>query len=573
MKLVKGHTLAEILAARKSPTDGLPRFLSIFESICQTVAYAHARGVIHRDLKPSNVMVGSFGEVQVMDWGLAKILPRGGAIDDASARQAKDQGTIIATARSGSDADLSQAGSIMGTPSYMAPEQARGEIDHVDERADVFSLGSIFCEILSGEPAFTGRNSGEIQRKAARGELAAAFAHLDENCWGHDLELITLAKSCLAPEPDDRPRHAGEVADRMSLYHAGVQDRLRQSEIARAEEKARAEEATKRAAVERDRLRLTVALAASILGLLVLGGGGWAYFARQKAIRQAATERVVSDALDKATLLRGEAKAAPVGDLSKWSEALAAVKEANSSLESGEKSESLASRVLQLRGTLEKEQAEASHRAVELDRDHKFFDRLDAIRFRSIDDNDPEKTNFAYESAFREFGIDIDKLKPEEVGRRLKERSNPPLFASRLDDWTLIRKGARRPSDLEDVRQIAQQKAAADSWKHLIRCAQATDDDLWRNSLRSLIGDANHEAALRLASDERGLEKQPPRSLYLLAQVIESSRSGYYSNYLNKTIELLKRAWRINPNDYEICRELGQNASREIDKVRFSTAA
>ena len=181
MKLVKGHTLAEILAKRTSPSDGLPRFLSIFESICQTMAYAHARGVIHRDLKPSNVMVGSFGEVQVMDWGLAKVLPRGGAVDDASAGQTKDQGTVIATARSGSDSDLSQAGSVMGTPSYMAPEQARGEGDQVDERADVFALGSIFCELLTGEPAFTGRNSGEIQRKAARGELADAITRLDQN--------------------------------------------------------------------------------------------------------------------------------------------------------------------------------------------------------------------------------------------------------------------------------------------------------------------------------------------------------------------------------------------------------
>jgi hypothetical protein len=78
MKLIKGRTLAELLQSRSSPADGLPQLLGVFESVCQTVAYAHARSVIHRDLKPSNIMVGNFGEVQVMDWGLAKVLPRDG---------------------------------------------------------------------------------------------------------------------------------------------------------------------------------------------------------------------------------------------------------------------------------------------------------------------------------------------------------------------------------------------------------------------------------------------------------------------------------------------------------------
>ena len=170
MKLVKGQTLADLLEARPTPADDLPRFLAIFEAIAQTMAYAHARGVIHRDLKPSNVMVGSFGEVQVMDWGLAKVLARGGVVDDAKAGKEKPPETLIATARSGSDLELSHAGSVLGTPSYMAPEQARGEIDRIDERADVFALGSILCEILTGSPAFTGRTSGEILRKAARGD-------------------------------------------------------------------------------------------------------------------------------------------------------------------------------------------------------------------------------------------------------------------------------------------------------------------------------------------------------------------------------------------------------------------
>ena len=123
MKLVKGRTLAELLAARSGPADDLPRLLSIFAAIAQTMAYAHARGVIHRDLKPSNVMVGSFGEVQVMDWGLAKALPRGGVVADAKAGKEPPAEALIATARSDSDTEFSRSGSILGTPSYMAPSK------------------------------------------------------------------------------------------------------------------------------------------------------------------------------------------------------------------------------------------------------------------------------------------------------------------------------------------------------------------------------------------------------------------------------------------------------------------
>jgi eukaryotic-like serine/threonine-protein kinase len=567
MKLVKGRTLAEILASRKSPAEGLTRLLSIFESICQTMAYAHARGVIHRDLKPSNVMVGSFGEVQVMDWGLAKVLPRGGTVEDASAGLTRDEGTVIATARIGPDSDLSRAGSVMGTPSYMAPEQARGEIEDVDERADVFALGSILCEILSGQPAFTGRNSGEIQRKAARGELADAVARLDENRLGHAPDLIALTKSCLTAERDDRPRNAREIAERMALYHSGVQERLRQSEIERAAEKARAEEATKRAVVERQRMRLTLALAASILGLFVLGGGGWAYVAEQRTARQAATENVVTEVMDKANLLRGQAKAAPIGDLSKWSEAIAAANEAHSSLALGDASALLRCRVDELVGALENERIDAARFAAERDKDQKLFDRLEAIQLDVVDKQNRVLTNQGlidkasrkYATAFREFGIDVDRLTPADAGRRFKQRANPQAFASRLDDWTLIRKEA----------------ADEESWKHLILVAQATDDDPWRNSLRSLIGQSDHEAAIRLSTNEKELERQPARSLYLLAEVLESTRhdDGDREHYLKESIDLLKRAWRLSPNDYQICRALGARSDCELDRVRFSTAA
>jgi serine/threonine protein kinase len=214
MKLVKGRTLASLLQERTNLAQDHSRFLGIFEQVCQTMAYAHARGVIHRDLKPSNVMVGSFGEVQVMDWGLARVLPQGGIADEARTPPVDE--TVIQTVRSGSagSARESQAGSVLGTPSYMAPEQARGELERIDERADVFGLGAILCEILTGRPPFTGTTREAIRQQAAREELDEPFARLDD-CEA-EVDLIALAKACLAAEPEQRLRNAGEVSRRMT---------------------------------------------------------------------------------------------------------------------------------------------------------------------------------------------------------------------------------------------------------------------------------------------------------------------------------------------------------------------
>ncbi len=231
MKLVRGQTLAALLQERTSPAHDLPRFLAIFEQVCQTMAYAHARGVIHRDLKPSNVMAGPFGEVQVMDWGLAKVLPRGGIADEASAQPAQE--TSVMTVRSGSGSgNESQAGSVLGTPAYMAPEQARGEVHQIDERADVFGLGAILCEILTGQPPFSGATRGETRAQAARGDLTHALGRLDDS--GVDPELIDIARLCLDAERVRRPRNASVVMQSLASYLAGVQERLKTAELARS---------------------------------------------------------------------------------------------------------------------------------------------------------------------------------------------------------------------------------------------------------------------------------------------------------------------------------------------------
>jgi serine/threonine-protein kinase len=153
---VRGRTLADILKDEAGKPERLPELLAIFEKVCEAVAYAHSKRVIHRDLKPSNIMVGKFGEVQVMDWGLAKLLgAQGGPADEEPRIEAAS--TLIHTEAADTPSDLTRAGSGIGTPEYIPPEPAQGDWELVDERADVFALGAILCLILTGRSLYSGR--------------------------------------------------------------------------------------------------------------------------------------------------------------------------------------------------------------------------------------------------------------------------------------------------------------------------------------------------------------------------------------------------------------------------------
>lgn len=143
MKLVRGRRLDEHVKALTSLSDRL----RIFQTVCETVAFAHAHGVIHRDLKPQNIMVGPFGEVLVIDWGVAKALSQVGLAD-----LVPESNTPAGIDRPGLLSEATADGTVIGTPAYMAPEQARGEIGELDHRSDIYSLGAILYYLLFGEP-------------------------------------------------------------------------------------------------------------------------------------------------------------------------------------------------------------------------------------------------------------------------------------------------------------------------------------------------------------------------------------------------------------------------------------
>jgi len=578
MKLVRGRTLAALLKERAGPVHDLPRFLGIFEQICQTVAYAHSRGVIHRDLKPLNIMVGSFGEVQVMDWGLAKVLPQPGTTDDPPPHPDVPPVSVVLTVRSGSDADASRPGSVLGTPAYMAPEQAGGDVDAIDERADVFGLGSILCEILTGRPAYTGSSSGAILRKAQRGETADALRRLDD-C-GSDSELVALAGHCLSAAPEERPRDAGEVARRMTAYLSGVQERLRAAELARAAEEARAEEALAtamaamgRARAERQARWMTVGLAASVLIAGVLGAAGWRWVERDRAVRIAARSAQVNTALQEATGLWGKAQSAAVGDLVAWTRALAAAQKARDLLEPDldvalrSQAESMLAAI-----TSEKAGAEAAARAAGSDR--LLLDKLVDIRSAKTDDPYGSISDLDYAGVFQEAGIDLMALPPAEVGARIKARTTSVAagLVAALDDWAAARRSRRY--DRPGAMRLSEAAIAADPdpWRVGLRRALDLDDRASRaKALRDVAASTKPETAPAVDLDLLGTALAEVGEPKVAEEVLRDGRRRFpadvWLNYdLAHFLEVPSR-WEEAVRYYSIARALRPETAHDLAHV------
>jgi serine/threonine protein kinase/formylglycine-generating enzyme required for sulfatase activity len=232
MKLVRGLTLSQVFD-RLSNGDriareeySLPRMLSIFQQIANGLAFAHSRGVLHRDLKPDNIMLGEFGETLIMDWGLAKQKRGGEAVADPSDGAEHDEESTKGPGIDSQETEGTRVGTIAGTPGYMAPEQARGEIDRLDERTDIFSLGAMLYELLSGSAPYNQPEPHERLQATADGlPLDTPAARLRKTDRARAMrvprELSAIAMKALAPKQIYRYASAKEFGDEIQRYLEG----------------------------------------------------------------------------------------------------------------------------------------------------------------------------------------------------------------------------------------------------------------------------------------------------------------------------------------------------------------
>jgi formylglycine-generating enzyme required for sulfatase activity/serine/threonine protein kinase len=223
MKLVRGRDLKSILELPEGAEGwSLPRFLTVLSRVCEAMAYAHSKGVIHRDLKPANVMVGHFGEVYVMDWGLALVLGRPD-LHDLRLKTGPVSASVHTLRRESGDGAhdsplVTMEGIALGTPSYMAPEQARGELERLSPRSDVYSIGAILYHVLGGEAPYVPRGARVSAERVLWRLIEGPPVPVTRLRPDIPAELVAIQERAMARDPAARYGDTGELAADLHAY-------------------------------------------------------------------------------------------------------------------------------------------------------------------------------------------------------------------------------------------------------------------------------------------------------------------------------------------------------------------
>jgi serine/threonine-protein kinase len=486
MRLVEGGSLADQLDRFAAE----PRVAAqLVADVARAVHFAHQRGVLHRDLKPGNVLLDADGRPLVTDFGLAK----------------RVQG----------DSSLTQSGAIVGTPSYLAPEQASGTKGAVTTAADVWGLGATLYALLTGRPPFRGETVLETLEQVKEREPEPPRRGNPKV----DRDLETICLKCLAKEAPRRYASALALAEDIERFLGGKPIQARPVGV------------WERGIKWVRRRPLAVAVGGLVLAMLLLGG---AILVRE-AWQRAAIERAVEPALERAELLQEQER---------YEEALGILTVAEGQLE-GRGLGALRERVNQRK------------------RDVDMLMRLEEARLRLAFTGQEDGSDYAgadrlYAAAFKGYDLDVTVLDPEEAARLVRASAIRTHLIAGLDDWASIRsnlvKGGRGP---------------------LLALADLADDDPWRRRLRELRRRPDGptlRTALEELAEDNGTFSQPPANLVLLA--INLNQSGSWA----AAERLLRKAQQRHPESFWVNFELAftllsRDPRNAAEAVRFYQAA
>ncbi len=505
MKLVEGESLQALLQRAARPNEPSARAdrrhaITAFVRVCETMAFAHSRGIVHGDLKPANVMLGAFGEVQILDWGFARAVQ--------SLRAERD------------DADDRASPRVAGTPAFMAPEQARGAVEQVDARTDVFTLGGILCQILTGAPPYRGQTREEVFLRASRAWLDDAHRRLD--ICGGDGELVLLAHRCLAVDPASRPADAGAVAAAASDYLAAVEQRARELAIEAAQAHARA---TQEARARRATLLTSIVIVASLLA------GAWAlvwYERRENALRADAEQRAHAG-LARLIDLRDRAQSSTQDKVRLWGEATVVAREAEQLAGAPHVSDELRQRLRVVRAEVERdaqvELRDASARAL-----------IDELRPHRGEDRSPAEIDADHRALFALFGVDPDTDDSARVVAALTGSRLHHELATALHHWVHLLR-ARRGQEPQ-------------TWQRLLALADGIDPRPWNVALRRHCSLRELPAMRALAADPE-VADVAGNSLGMLAECVAAAGDK------ETAVRTYRLAHWLQPHDYSIAHDLG----------------